>query len=592
MKKILLILLALSLALGLGACGGDSAAYEPNAGNYEAVSAEMRGITVDVNDVLGEGFSLELKAGSKAVFHYEGKSYQMKWSLDDETFHAEGGGATLDGTLQNGVMVLQNVLDSGVQITLICQELAEACGDEEIAQETDPAQTRMSPSELEEARESEETAREPEEELTELQEEAVDSSPLWGSWRHESGYTYIFREDGTGAYQRAGGEMTFTYQVQKDGGLSILFTGTTNPMETSYVIRGRDLIIKDSMDRDVVYTWYTDEPVLDALSRLPDITDPQAAAMSNWMGFGLGLIEDDVYYGRYFVREDSCPKTVAMKLINDGHSIKAGEWRYLEENALPHFMQSKGESLFYIKCDAVTEEQLGLVRVNKDGSEYRVLFEGICDFLNVVGERLYFTDPEYRLVSTDLEGKDLQVVLDREVYYTYFLDQDWFLFQDDADGESLHLYYLPSQVDIKLNDERSYHPILSGKHLFFTSPDRDTPGAFHLAHVDLNQREENYNEKLGYHVPSFTVEHSELLMGDSYYLADGDILLPNNAGGKALEYWMFAEDDAYKGYTRLCRYISEDYQIEDIIDENGYIEGIVFSDRHTNYGYGIPWLQS
>ena len=42
----------------------------------------------------------------------------MKWTLDGTTFHAEGGGAELDGTLSDGVMVLEDVLSSGVSITL------------------------------------------------------------------------------------------------------------------------------------------------------------------------------------------------------------------------------------------------------------------------------------------------------------------------------------------------------------------------------------------------------------------------------------------------------------------------------------------
>ena len=58
------------------------------------------------------------------MFHYEGKDYNLKWTLDGDVFHAEGGGAALDGTLSEGVMLLENVLDSGMEITLVCKELA------------------------------------------------------------------------------------------------------------------------------------------------------------------------------------------------------------------------------------------------------------------------------------------------------------------------------------------------------------------------------------------------------------------------------------------------------------------------------------
>ena len=117
MKRIFALLLISSMILCLAACG--TSEPDPNCGVYDASSAEAYGITVDISTVFPDGFSLELKNGGKATFHYDGKDYGMKWTLDGETFHAEGGGAELDGTLGNGVMQLENVLDSGVSITLI-----------------------------------------------------------------------------------------------------------------------------------------------------------------------------------------------------------------------------------------------------------------------------------------------------------------------------------------------------------------------------------------------------------------------------------------------------------------------------------------
>ena len=122
MKKVFSLFLALALLFSLAACGG-SAPPDPNAGLYEAVSAQLHGITVSIADVFEDGFSLELKDGGKAVFHYDGKDYNLKWSLADGAFHAEGGGAELDGTLGDGVLLLQNVLDSGLEISMVCESL-------------------------------------------------------------------------------------------------------------------------------------------------------------------------------------------------------------------------------------------------------------------------------------------------------------------------------------------------------------------------------------------------------------------------------------------------------------------------------------
>ena len=116
-KRSLCILMAVLLAALLAACG--SSEPDPNSGLYVGQSAETAGIAVSLDDVFDDEFSIELRDGGKAIFNYDGDSYKLKWTLDGTTFHAEGGGAELDGTLSDGTMVLQNVLDSGIDITLV-----------------------------------------------------------------------------------------------------------------------------------------------------------------------------------------------------------------------------------------------------------------------------------------------------------------------------------------------------------------------------------------------------------------------------------------------------------------------------------------
>lgn len=178
MKKLFILMLALSLLLGMTGCG-ESETPDPNAGVYEAVSATGYGMTLDVSAVFPDGFSLTLKNGGKATFHYDKKDYGMKWSLDGEVFHAEGGGAKLDGTLSRGVMELQNILDSGIDIRLECPELMKL---DSLARESAP------PAEPEPA------AEEPVPEETPALEPAPDYAQLWG------GKWY-----GWGVYYKAGG---------------------------------------------------------------------------------------------------------------------------------------------------------------------------------------------------------------------------------------------------------------------------------------------------------------------------------------------------------------------------------------------------
>ena len=76
---------------------------------------------------------------------------------------------------------------------------------------------------------------------------------LVGTWTYsEGGYVYTFNEDGTGNYAYGEAKMEFTYTTDGDK-LSILYNGNTSPFETTYVIDGNTLTIKDSFGNDTVY---------------------------------------------------------------------------------------------------------------------------------------------------------------------------------------------------------------------------------------------------------------------------------------------------------------------------------------------------
>ena len=83
-------------------------------------------------------------------------------------------------------------------------------------------------------------------------EKKSSKSPLIGSWKHSSGYIYTFNGDKTGNYSYNGKAMEFTYE-DKDGKVSILYTGNTDASEYEYKIEGKKLIIKDSFGNDVEY---------------------------------------------------------------------------------------------------------------------------------------------------------------------------------------------------------------------------------------------------------------------------------------------------------------------------------------------------
>lgn len=113
------------MMLMLTACGGSGEA-DPNLGLYVAKTASMSGFTLSVEEMYEDGFTIELKKRGKLRVEADGEGGSMKWTLDGDHFHAEGGGAIFDGTLKDGVMVLENLQDSGMDLTLVCDEAAAA----------------------------------------------------------------------------------------------------------------------------------------------------------------------------------------------------------------------------------------------------------------------------------------------------------------------------------------------------------------------------------------------------------------------------------------------------------------------------------
>ena len=79
---------------------------------------------------------------------------------------------------------------------------------------------------------------------------------LVGSWYHEMGYTYIFREDKTGEYLVDGNDEPFwVFTYETDGDKLTMYEDGSLLMETKYAIDGDTLIIEYSFGEKVYYTY-------------------------------------------------------------------------------------------------------------------------------------------------------------------------------------------------------------------------------------------------------------------------------------------------------------------------------------------------
>ena len=116
MKKTLAILLALTLLLSLSACRS-SRNPNPAEGVYKATRGERDGVSVKVDEILKDQWSIELQDNGKAILRIGEQEFNLKWALEDTTLTLAASDSTYYGTLSKGVIKLDNILNSGVNIT-------------------------------------------------------------------------------------------------------------------------------------------------------------------------------------------------------------------------------------------------------------------------------------------------------------------------------------------------------------------------------------------------------------------------------------------------------------------------------------------
>ena len=112
-----LVALAAIIYIFAGKSGGKTTADSADLGRYVARSGEMNGISISIDDLWDEGFTIELKEKGKAAINIDGEKGTAKWTLDGDRFTIKGSGVDCSGTLSNGVLTLENAMDSGVTLT-------------------------------------------------------------------------------------------------------------------------------------------------------------------------------------------------------------------------------------------------------------------------------------------------------------------------------------------------------------------------------------------------------------------------------------------------------------------------------------------
>lgn len=288
-----------------------------------------------------------------------------------------------------------------------------------------------------------------------------------------------------------------------------------------------------------------------------DFTPAETAAMSTFMSGGFYGGEGSSIFGEAYT-SDGTVEFVRFDLSPNGSFADVDSYTVLEKGVVPTYVTVYGDDVYYIHSG----DDCGLYKVPKDGGTPQLLIGDAAAYLQIRGDKLYYCDTNYTFMQAELDGSNASPVMDKEVYYPYFVNDQWLIYQDDADDESLHLRHARSGEDITLCPIPSYSPVIYGSDLYFVA---SSNGEKTLAKIDMTYTPDSMD--------NFSIEYGELPeYADITIGADGDLYFGLDFG-YSIDRWKDAEN-ADETYEMFYRYLSEEYELYWEFNEQGLITGI------------------
>ena len=216
----------------------------------------------------------------------------------------------------------------------------------------------------------------------------------------------------------------------------------------------------------------TPEPTLQDMIQQSEIDVDHQNTVQNGATFAL---HDGWIYGQIF---DS-NRTLFAKT-----NVSTGEWVELDVGQALS-VQVSGNYVYYV-LEAPDVGDRGLYRMKTNGEGREKLSDAMGN-MQVKGKYIYYTDlrsydyvelsgkaaaAACHLYRMNLDGSSVSEIIDRPTFHFYVFNK-LILFQDDFDGESLHIRNIDGTNDIKLNDEISYAPIYDGSYIYYMKSDSE-----------------------------------------------------------------------------------------------------------------------
>ena len=205
----------------------------------------------------------------------------------------------------------------------------------------------------------------------------------------------------------------------------------------------------------------------------PNFSSVESEKMGAYMTRGKNLITEESTYVSFRDRLNVQHKVIQVEDgVIDGTDVETTPERSIfdvEELANCSFLSEGPDEAVYL----LTSDQ-EIARLPNGRGEYDVVAGPGISTLQVVENKLYYSKgDDSHFFSSDLDGGKEAVVLDKEIYYPYVID-NFIIYQDELDNQSLHLYNMKEKRDVKLLDGYVHTPNVVGNWIFCIQKDPET----------------------------------------------------------------------------------------------------------------------
>lgn len=188
--------------------------------------------------------------------------------------------------------------------------------------------------------------------------------------------------------------------------------------------------------------------------------DDYQEAMGNYSTNSRFCIADGWIYGHGF-NDNGDPIFIKMRTDGTDRSI-------MDSTNCIDMVTVNGEYAY-----GVSDMDFSLYRYRLGGDDKKRLLSDVY-YYQIVGDKIYYTTVKSsddgvhteKYYKCDLNGKNKELVLDKEVYYPFII-KNLLIYQDDNDNETIHFYDLESESDERVTDTYSYAPILNNGYLYY-----------------------------------------------------------------------------------------------------------------------------